>query len=274
MSLRDAETGLDGLPASVVSTSKFFLRCLIVGCTLSAILYGITLQQAFLYYRRYARDNLPLKLFVAVLVILDTVATIFMIHGLDTYVVVDYLQPEKMTGLVWSLTVRPESPLYDISSTRTDGVLKAENCLCIITSVMVQWYVHPSRCCVPSVTYSSTSYSASAFGFIFTGLLFALAFVELVSGIWLTVNMGLNPGFSAFSTQRPRILTLVYSGCSSVCDVFITAGLCYFLHTGKSGVKSSNSLIDKLMIYAVQRGIITLICQAYDFLTASRVILE
>ncbi|KAI9064922.1 hypothetical protein FKP32DRAFT_543539 [Trametes sanguinea] len=235
MSLRDAVSGLDGLPAAVVSTDKFFLRCLIVGCTLSTILYGITLQQAYLYYTRYPRDKLPLKLFVAVLVILDTVATIFMVHGLDTYVVVDYLQPEKMSGLVWSLT--------------------AENCLCIITSVMVQCY------------FGQRLWILSRHNKLFTVLLFALAFVELVSGMWLTANMALNPGFSAFATQRPRILTLVYSGCSSVCDVFITAGLCYYLHTNKSGVKRSNSLIDKLMIYAVQRGIITLICQAYDFLT-------
>ncbi|KAJ3008789.1 hypothetical protein NUW54_g3026 [Trametes sanguinea] len=230
MSLRDAVSGLDGLPASVVSTDKFFLRCLIVGCTLSTILYGITLQQAYLYYARYPRDKLPLKLFLPYsrlprFSILDTVATIFM--------------PEKMSGLVWSLT--------------------AENCLCIITSVMVQCY------------FGQRLWILSRHNKLFTGLLFALAFVELgmVSGMWLTANMALNPGFSAFATQRPRVLTLVYSGCSSVCDVFITAGLCYYLHTNKSGVKRSNSLIDKLMIYAVQRGIITLICQAYDFLTVS-----
>ncbi|KAL7284848.1 hypothetical protein ACG7TL_002161 [Trametes sanguinea] len=237
---RDADTEVDGLPASVVSSSKFFLRCLIVGCTLSAILYGITLQQAFLYYRRYARDNLPLKLFVAVLVILDTVATIFMIHGLDTYVVVDYLQPEKMTGLVWSLT--------------------AENCLCIITSVMVQCY------------FGQRLWILSRHNKIFTGLLFALAFVESGTGRCISELQSSNEG-TIHDSQRDvyaSFFVLILIGRSTDFDTQgspSTSGLCYFLHTGKSGVKSSNSLIDKLMIYAVQRGIITLICQAYDFLT-------
>ncbi|KAJ3004998.1 hypothetical protein NUW54_g4538 [Trametes sanguinea] len=266
MSLRDAVSGLDGLPASVVSTDKFFLRCLIVGCTLSTILYGITLQQAYLYYARYPRDKLPLKLFVAVLVtprfsILDTVATIFMVHGLDTYVVVDYLQPEKMSGLVWSLTVRAESPFARASLNRDarwpqGGELSVYYYLChgpmLLRPAPLDF--EPTQQAIYWVARTPAS---------------PASWVWVISGMWLTANMALNPGFSAFATQRPRVLTLVYSGCSSVCDVFITAGLCYYLHTNKSGVKRSNSLIDKLMIYAVQRGIITLICQAYDFLTVS-----
>lgn len=44
---------------------------------------------------------------------------------------------------------------------------------------------------------------------------------------------------------------------SSAADVYITVVLCVLLHHSRSGIKSTDTIITKLIVYAVHRGVIT-----------------
>ncbi|OSC99272.1 hypothetical protein PYCCODRAFT_851061 [Trametes coccinea BRFM310] len=178
---------MDGarLSSPEVRATKGFLSGLIVGFAFSATLYGITIMQAYVYYRRYLQDGAALKFFVAFLIVLDTLTTVFAAHGLHTYVVDDYLQPAKVNTIVWSLIT--------------------ENYLCLFLAL--------------------------------------------------------------YGTIKARVLAAVCSGSRTLADILICAGLCYFLHSNKSGLKQSNTLIDKLMVYAIQRGLVTTVGQLFDFVT-------
>lgn len=83
----------------------------------------------------------------------------------------------------------------------------------------------------------------------------------------------IHPDVSYFATVRTRILAGI-CGSSSLCDILIAGGLCYYLETGRSGMKKSvfplssaskllmhlcrtDTIVDKLMVYAVNRGIVT-----------------
>ncbi|KAM5540774.1 hypothetical protein V8D89_005418 [Ganoderma adspersum] len=63
-----------------------------------------------------------------------------------------------------------------------------------------------------------------------------------------------------------RALGGVANGMSAVCDIVITAALCYYLHSKRTGFKRTNSIIDKLIVYAVNRGALTAICQAGEMI--------
>ncbi|KAJ3009348.1 hypothetical protein NUW54_g2809 [Trametes sanguinea] len=57
-----------GLPPALISATKESLSYQIIGCSLATALFGITLLQAYIYYRRYVKDSVVLKIFVATLV--------------------------------------------------------------------------------------------------------------------------------------------------------------------------------------------------------------
>ncbi|KAL7284845.1 hypothetical protein ACG7TL_002158 [Trametes sanguinea] len=164
--------------SSPAVTTKEFLHSLIIGFAFSAVLYGITVMQSYVYYRRYPKDGISMKLFVGCVApvrkpillipyafahcegsILDTLTTAFAGQGLHTYAVDDYLQPNKVGSLTWSLIT--------------------ENYLSIVLAAIVEFFY--AHC------------------------------------LWIS--------------------------------------LCYYLHANKSGIKQSDMLIDKLMMYAVQRAL-------------------
>ncbi|KAI9064926.1 hypothetical protein FKP32DRAFT_542950 [Trametes sanguinea] len=219
---------------SVVST-KDFLHYLIIGFAFSAVLYGITIMQAYVYYRRYPRDEPWLKIFIAFLLVIDTLTTAFAGQGLHTYAVDDYLQPDKLGTIVWSLIV--------------------EDYLCIVAAVLVQFY------------FAQRLWILSHGNWLLTGAIAVLALISLATGTWICADMFTSPNISLYATILARVLAAICSGTRALADVLISGGLCYYLHTSRTGLKQSDTLIDKLMVYAIQRGLVTTICQGFDFIT-------
>ncbi|CDO77359.1 hypothetical protein BN946_scf184787.g8 [Trametes cinnabarina] len=213
-------------PPELISVTKESLGYQIIGGSLSTAVFGITVLQAYVYYRRYGKDSLSLKSLVAVLVLLDTLTTIFTIHGLYSYVVDDYLNPPALLFVVW--------PMRN----------------------MALGY------------FCQRLWILSRKNIAFTGLILLLALGNIGAGIGFTALMQINPSVFTFGTTKARILIGVCNGCSSLCDILIASGLCYYLHTGRSGVKQSNKLIDKLMLYAIQRGVLTTVCQILHLATS------
>ncbi|KAI1788895.1 hypothetical protein LXA43DRAFT_1023780 [Ganoderma leucocontextum] len=53
-----------------------------------------------------------------------------------------------------------------------------------------------------------------------------------------------------------------------MCDIVIAAALCYYLHSKRTEFRGTNSMIDRLIIYAVNRGALTALCQTGEMITA------
>ncbi|KAJ3001073.1 hypothetical protein NUW54_g6664 [Trametes sanguinea] len=221
--------------SSAAVTTKAYLHHLIIGFAFSAVLYGITVMQAYVYFRRYPKDVIWLKIFVAVLLVLDTLTTAFAGQGLHTYAVDDYEQPEKLGSLTWSLIT--------------------ENYLSIVTAAVVEFY------------YAHCLWIISRGNRPLTAIIAFLALVSLGTGTWIVADMFMAPGLALYGSIAPRAVSSVCSGCRSVADVIISASLFYYLHTNKSGIKQSDVLIDKLMMYAIQRGLLTAVVQAFETIT-------
>ncbi|KAI9060112.1 hypothetical protein FKP32DRAFT_1679387 [Trametes sanguinea] len=224
------------LPSVVITAAKESLGYQIIGSSLGTAMFGITLLQAYIYYRRYWNDSLVLKSFVAVVVLVDTLNTVLTIHGLYTYVVDDYLDPLKILDILWSLRV--------------------ELGLAIAASFLVQCY------------FCQRLWILSRKNVAFIGIIFILALCNFGAGIGLSAVLQIHSNITVFETNRARILIGICNGSSSLCDALIAGGLCYFLHNSRSGIKQSDRLVDKLMIYAIQRGLLTTICQILLLTTA------
>ncbi|KAJ2984440.1 hypothetical protein NUW54_g10511 [Trametes sanguinea] len=77
----------------------------LIGFTFATTLYGVSLIQGYMYYRKYERDSIRLKALVAAMLILDTLTSATMAHAWYSYVVLDFGKPFRLLRIVWSYAV-------------------------------------------------------------------------------------------------------------------------------------------------------------------------
>ncbi|KAI6154504.1 hypothetical protein EDD17DRAFT_1630294, partial [Pisolithus thermaeus] len=73
-----------------------------VGGFVSAMLYGVTILQTYIYYLNDYEDSLAIKLLVAAIWILDTLHILFMCHALYFYMITNYGVLTSLEYIVWS----------------------------------------------------------------------------------------------------------------------------------------------------------------------------
>ncbi|KAI6132579.1 hypothetical protein EDD16DRAFT_1533125 [Pisolithus croceorrhizus] len=69
----------------------------------SALLYGLTTLQTYLYFMHYSEDASTMKFLVFAIWILDTLHVSFICHVLYYYLITNYGVPTSLEYLVWSL---------------------------------------------------------------------------------------------------------------------------------------------------------------------------
>ncbi|KIJ52568.1 hypothetical protein M422DRAFT_776193 [Sphaerobolus stellatus SS14] len=74
----------------------------LVGTLISAVLYGITVTQTYLYFQRFPQDNILIKLMVAVLWTLDTLHLALISHSMYFYLIQNFNHPDALASAVWS----------------------------------------------------------------------------------------------------------------------------------------------------------------------------
>ncbi|KAJ2912425.1 hypothetical protein MD484_g7978, partial [Candolleomyces efflorescens] len=86
-----------------------------------------------------------------------------------------------------------------------------------------------------------------------------LALVQVSAGIAQASLM-----FQAGTYERLNLKTLslikttsVQGAAAALCDIIITASLCWIFRSHRSGIKRTNTLIEKLQIYAINRAAAT-----------------
>ncbi|KAM5539780.1 hypothetical protein V8D89_006593 [Ganoderma adspersum] len=205
-----------------------------IGCLFTAIMYGITCIQSFTFFQNSSKDRKVVQYAVACLLVLDTLHFIFVAATLYWYTVTHFAYPNVIQRIPWSifgiLLITPTS----------DGVVR-----CFFTYRI--WILsHNNR----FVTYP-------LIGMIITIYGFAIAF---------------GAKFLPLSTydQIAEISWLMYLslGALVAADVYIAIVLCYLLYKARTGFnKVTDSLINVLLLYTVNTGLLTSVFALACFIT-------
>ncbi|KAI0326368.1 hypothetical protein GY45DRAFT_1328988 [Cubamyces sp. BRFM 1775] len=83
------------------------LGALLLGTTFGLIIYGVTLLQAYRYFRLYPRDPYVLKALVVLVLMMDTTTSAFGIYTCYYTMVVNFLRAEVLLYSTWSIDVYP-----------------------------------------------------------------------------------------------------------------------------------------------------------------------
>ncbi|KIJ43420.1 hypothetical protein M422DRAFT_779791 [Sphaerobolus stellatus SS14] len=222
-----------------------------IGLVISSVLFGILICQSYAYYQRYSHDPLLLRIFVATLVIIDGIHTAFIAHAVYHYTVINYAKPTALSFNEWSLTIQ-------VPVTTLVG--------CLAQCFFAGRIYIVGRNIYATIGVISTSLSAFGTEHIF------------FSSFWVLTPNLISEAFSIVVAQKlfatkltSRLHELIWAMITSLaldaaCDLMIVVTLCYYLNRRRSGFKSTETLINKLIMWTINTGLLTSVVAVVDLI--------
>ncbi|KAH8995520.1 hypothetical protein EDB86DRAFT_3077553 [Lactarius hatsudake] len=177
--------------------------CAFIGLIISVMLFGITTLQTWIYYWQYGnRDQKALKLFIAVIFLLDALHTSLCIYSVYWYLVLNFGNVEVLDTGVWTM-----------------GIQVLINTL---ISYMVQLYY------ARRVYIVGGSIVIPTIIVILGTACLALALVFTIGVTPTTIGLG-----SRYASLIP--VTCIGLGSAVVADILIAVSMCWFLYHKRTG---------------------------------------
>ncbi|KAI0771484.1 hypothetical protein BD413DRAFT_54768 [Trametes elegans] len=206
---------------------------LLIGVILAAIMYGVSCSQMYFYFTRYSRDPWTVKLLVIAVWTTDTIHQGLISHSVYWYLVTQYGNPLALTQLVNTIII-------EVFFNAFTGALVQSFFAARVWKLSGKrlYLVIPVVILILGEFAVSMAYSIKA--------LYYKTFVDLVQ------IKGLSISINAFAAAG---------------DVTIAAILCTILHRSRTGFTKSNTLINRLMVFAVNTGLLTSVCACLSLIT-------
>ncbi|KAL1949755.1 hypothetical protein VTO73DRAFT_8636 [Trametes versicolor] len=215
---------------SLNNTFGSFLIATFIGL----IMYGLTLHQTYRYYRLFPGDTLVLRAIVVSTLILETVHIVLCMHVCYYYLVTEYFNPLALLDGVWSIRILPVSTavvilLSESFFTRRVYLIGAQFRVIVVV--------------VPILMLAILGFATAA-----------------------TVEAFIRPTFADF--EKVAWMTSAGFGVAVLVDSLLTGTLILVLQKSRTGFRKTDSLIDVLIIYAVNTGLLTGIFSILSFIFA------
>jgi len=219
------------MPApDLTSTAGVWLICAFV----QAILQGCGLLQAFLYFVWYPKDPMTIKLTVVLLVILQCI---------------------QMTAAIANVYNWFITGFGDFVNLNTIHVADMTELVALFLSIFVA-QAHFARCI----------YQLMERSIILPLSIFILAFAALGTGMGQVYHAIHLKFYSNLGNKTLEMTSNLQAGLALGADLLITVGLCWRLNKGRTGIQSSNRVINFLVMTAINRGVFTMFFAALDII--------
>ncbi|KZT73334.1 hypothetical protein DAEQUDRAFT_721935 [Daedalea quercina L-15889] len=213
------------------------LGCTFIGILVEVLLYGFSCAQTQFYYHEYWTDKILIKALVAFLWILDTARTILDILYMWHYIVTNHAN---------------SSALESIPPTFT-----AEFFLSSVTVLVVQLYF---------IRAIYRFLIGKWYGMLLVGTTTILALLSFAGGCATVGEFVRNPAFDAILANS-KITASIQTVTAFVADMYIAVALSVILYRKKTGFTSTDTLVSRLVAYAIHRGLFTALLQLLHFAT-------
>ncbi|OCH88917.1 hypothetical protein OBBRIDRAFT_794805 [Obba rivulosa] len=202
---------------------------LVLAMAFSAVFYGITILQTYMYYDKYGGDSVWIKIFVAVLWLLDTAQMASVIDTVWFYVISNYGNPA-------SLAIYASGVVAEIITTISIGLVVQSFFAMRVWLTSGDEIEHRRKVLIPTIIVA-LSFAQWGFGMYYAAVVQKTHQTSVLPKLAWAASTGL--------------------GCSIAGDFLITLTLCYNLHKSRSGVKKTDKLINVLIVYTVNTGLLT-----------------
>nr|GAT61033.1 predicted protein [Mycena chlorophos] len=190
-----------------------------------AILYGMGILQAYLYFFWYPKDGWWTKGTVITIVVLETVQTGTFFGATYKFFITDFGNLEQLADFPWQALAQ----LLTLYAS---------------TFVAQCYFAH----CIYQLHKRQIWYAGMVFILSLVG--FGGGVAQIVLAVRIQTFSQLPSTSGASNTQ---------AALSLAADIAITVGLCWRLHETRTGIQSTNKLLNFLIMTAINRGVLTMI---------------
>ncbi|KAJ7347088.1 hypothetical protein DFH08DRAFT_208955 [Mycena albidolilacea] len=207
-----------------------FTDAMFVGIMLSVFLWGITVVQTFNYFASNSgNDGWMLKTFVGILFALDTVSSVLTVDMAHIYLIENF-------GNLVILTTLPLSAIMEV-----------------LFNVIIVFLVE--------LFFARRVFLLNQRRILMPALISIVGLAGLVSGIFIVVDISKTRTVAALAKPSMKIETALCNAFEAVSDLLASAAMSYEFYKNKGAIKSTNSLLDKLLGFAVARGGLVTVAQ-------------
>ncbi|KAH6912969.1 hypothetical protein BKA70DRAFT_1531675 [Coprinopsis sp. MPI-PUGE-AT-0042] len=201
------------------------LGSVFVGFSVACTVFGIVLTQIFFYFRNYPGDRPIFKITVFLILLLEATDQGLIGHFLYHYSISSFGRPDVLiqAKMTWSLILQ-----------LTLGA---------VVGAIVKSY------------FAFRVWRFSNRNYFITGLVFLLTYGQLGLAIAFTVECFKLPNI--YAVHRLQLLGSVSLGVGVLTDIVTAISLCFYLSKLRTGLQSSDSLVDNLCSYAINTGVLT-----------------
>ncbi|KAL6299838.1 hypothetical protein BKA93DRAFT_571695 [Sparassis latifolia] len=197
---------------------------LLMGTFIASVAFGITLMQTYVYFAAFPNDPRLIHATVWVLLIFDTGHITLAWHMMYHWLILNFNNPDALGIVVWSLNI----------TVILTGLI----------TLIVQGF------------YARRVFILSDRNWFLTITIIILAIVRLVVGIVNAVKFFELKYIDLFPKVCGPIVGLSL-GAGTAADVLITASLVYLLRGHKTGFNSTDTVVDRIVFYTVNTGLLT-----------------
>jgi len=214
--------------ASVPNLPHFDLKpsfgALYIGILTSIGLLGITTLQTWLYYQRFPKDPILLRFIVAGVWILELLHSVCGAHALYHYVILNWGNPLALEQSIWSLDITLPLTAFVETTVRAFFMWRI-------------WIVSGNNWIFPSIIAT-----------------FGLGAFACTIGTYILSVIKKN--FADFG-HITHVVSTTGLAFSIAADLTVTCTLCYYLNHRRTGFSKTNQLLNRLIFFAVNIGLLT-----------------
>ncbi|KAJ7312506.1 hypothetical protein DFH08DRAFT_447754 [Mycena albidolilacea] len=196
---------------------------------LESVLFGAGLLQTHLYFLWYPKDNWIVKATVLAVVLFETMQTVIFFAGIHFTLIEHFGDFANLAIISWHVGIQLLF-LY-------------------LTGFVAQAY------------YAQCLYRLHSRDKILPVIIFICTVLSFIAGIAQVVLI-FDIGDSTASDRGHQVATNAQAALNFLTDLLITVGLSWRMNKNRSGIQSTNKLINFLIIAAINRGVLTMVMAA------------
>ncbi|KAK0202186.1 hypothetical protein DFS33DRAFT_1059382 [Desarmillaria ectypa] len=201
------------------------LGAVLIGFAVACCVYGILVTQVFRYFSRYPYDRPVYKGLVLLILLLETIDQTFIGHVVYHYTISNFANVLALVQatVTWSFILQ-----------QTIGAIVG---------------------CIVKTSFALRVWRFSERNMFITGIILLLTYGQLGLAITFTIKAFELTG--VFEVVHLRALGSTSLGVGVLTDLVTALSLCYFLNKLRTGYHKSDSLVNSLVLYAINTGALT-----------------
>ncbi|KAF9450352.1 hypothetical protein P691DRAFT_758270 [Macrolepiota fuliginosa MF-IS2] len=199
---------------------------MLIGALITMSIYGITTLQVYFYYMSYPKDEWWMKWLVGAIWTLDTIHVILMCHCIHYYLIRGFGNPALLSDGLWSLYAS------------------------MAANVLIAFIVQ----CYFSIRIHKLS-PVNHRWWISSGIVFTVV-AHLCFGMETVAYLFIKKQFVHLK-DITLVSAMPFGVAAVLSDIVIALALCILLHSNRSEFEETNHIINKLIVYAINRCILT-----------------